>query len=192
MSSKDSNRHRGPEWRRIALAGAGAVGVIATALAIGALTGDSATQVEARSNVGEALESGAIAPALRQKLAASTTFSPGAPEYEQGEAAEGAGDGAQDWYMHAAPGTAVPLAAITGSREDWAKVKSRGNASGKLDGQGRWENLGPDNALYPLNPFRNRYVYVPNEYVAAGRTAHSVIDPNCGAAKEGGPPKSGQ
>ena len=69
MSSKDSNRHRGLEWRRIALAGAGAVGVIATALAIGALTGDSATQVEARSNVGEALESGAIAPALRQKLA---------------------------------------------------------------------------------------------------------------------------
>src|SRR5262249_30254559 len=28
--------------------------------------------------------------------------------------------------------------------------------------------------------FRNRFVYVPNEYAAAGRTAHSLIDPDCG------------
>src|SRR5215203_3786778 len=182
MPSKNAHRHGGLEWRRIALAGAGTLAVLATALAIGALTGDSATQVAAKSNIGEALESGAVSPALRQKLAASTKFSPGAPEYEQGEAAEGAGDGAQDWTMHASPGAAVPLTAITGSREDWSALKSRGNAAAKLGDHGRWENLGPDNAVYPLNPFRNRYVYVPNEYVAAGRTSHSVIDPNCGAS----------
>jgi hypothetical protein len=183
-SMSNANRHRSLQWRRIAVAGASVVGVIAIAFAVGALKGDSRSRPTAQPNLGEALESGAISPALRQKLAASTKFSPGAPEYEQGEAVEGeAGDGAQDWTMHASPGTAVPLAAITGSRKDWAALESRGNADARLGDHGRWENLGPDNAVYPLNPFRNRYVYVPNEYVAGGRTAHSVIDPNCGAAK---------
>jgi len=65
----------------------------------------------------------------------------------------------------------------------WLRLKARGNSAAKLGDHGQWSNLGPDNAVYPLNPFRNRYVYVPNEYVAAGRTAHAVIDPNCSATK---------
>jgi hypothetical protein len=185
MSSKDPNRHPRPAWRRLAIAGAGVIAVVATALVAGALTGDSGTQATAPLDVAEAFESGAISPALQQKLAASTRFSPGEPAYEQGEAVEGAGDGAQDWSMHASPGNDIPLAAISASRQDWKELKSRGNGtgSGNLGGQGRWDSLGPDNAVYPLNPFRNRYVYVPNTYVAGGRTAHSVIDPSCGPAK---------
>jgi hypothetical protein len=179
MSSKDSNRRR-----RFALVGIAAVAVIATALIAGLFTGDSTTQATAQpsASAAEAAEGGAISPALRQKLAASARFSPGEPQYERGEAAEGgAGDGAQEWYMHAAPGTDIPLAAIAGSRDDWKSIESRGQSRGRgrFGGHGQWTNLGPDNAIYPLNPFRNRYVYVPNEYVAAGRTAHSVIDPNC-------------
>ena len=69
-----------------------------------------------------------------------------------------------------------PVAARTGRRSSHAETRA------KLGDHGLWTNLGPDNAVYPLNPFRNRYVYVPNEYVAAGRTSHSVIDPNCGAS----------
>ena len=178
MSSKDPNRRR-----RLALGGVAAVGVVVIALIAGALTRDSGTQATgaAQPSVAEAVESGAISPALRHKLAASTRFSPGEPQYEQGEAGEGeGGDGAQDWYMHASPGTDIPFAAISSSREDWATLKAGGNAAAKLGDHGQWENLGPDNAVYPLNQFRNRYVYVPNEYAAAGRTAHSVIDPNCG------------
>ena len=145
----------------------------------GALTRDSGMQAvgAAQPSVAEAVESGAISPALRRKLAASTRFSPGEPQYEQGEASEGeGGDGAQDWYMHASPGTDIPLAAISSSREDSAILKARGNAAAKLGDRGQWENLGPDNAVYPLNQFRNRYVYVPNQYVAiAGpRTAPST------------------
>ena len=83
--------------------------------------------------------------------------------------------------MHAAPGTEIPMAAITGSRADWQALKARGNAS--LSGNGKWTNLGPDNAVYPLNPSRNRFVYVPNEYVAAGRTAHSAIDPSVSSGR---------
>jgi hypothetical protein len=185
MSSKDPN-HRRPFGRhRFALVGAAAVGVIVTALVAGAFVGgDSSSRSTAQpaARAAEAVEGGAISPALRQKLAASARFSPGEPQYERGEAAEGGpGDGAQDWYMHASPGTDIPLAAIAGSREDWKSIESRGDSRGRgrFGDHGQWRNLGPDNAVYPLNPFRNRYVYVPNEYVAAGRTAHSVIDPNC-------------
>ena len=113
---------------------------------------------------------------MRQKLA-NPKFSPGEPQRESGES----GDGDLEWQMHAAPGTEIPMAAITGSRADWQALKARGNAS--LSGNGKWTNLGPDNAVYPLNPSRNRFVYVPNEYVAAGRTAHSVIDPNVSSGR---------
>jgi hypothetical protein len=114
------------------------------------------------------------APLARGELA--QTFSPGESAREGGE---GIDEGAQDWMMRASPATDVPLAVINGSRQDWKTLRGRGD----LGGEGHWTNLGPDNAVYPLNPFRNRSVYVPNEYVAAGRTAHSVIDPNCNAAK---------
>ena len=82
------------------------------------------------------------------------------------------GDGADDWYMHASPATTSRwprsrTAVRTGA------LKTRDNSAGNWRPGGQWTNLGPDNAVYPLNPFRNRYVYVPNEYVAAGapRTA---------------------
>ena len=85
--------------------------------------------------------------------------------------------------MHATPGIDIPLAAVNGSRGDFKALKTRGNSAGKLDSNGLWANLGPDNAVYPLNPFRNRTVYVPNEYVAAGRTSASVIDPGCNVSQ---------
>src|ERR1051326_4805766 len=105
----------------------------------------------------------ALSPIMQKKLASSETFSPGAPETEAGE---GIDEGTIDWAMHATPVGDVPLAAITGSRIDWKALKGR---DADLDGNGHWTNLGPDNAVYPLNPFRSRSVYVPNEYVAAGR-----------------------
>src|SRR5262245_53555784 len=114
------------------------------------------------------------APLARGEL--TQAFSPGETAREGGE---GIDEGAQDWTMHASPATDIALAVINASRQDWKTLRGRG----ALGGDGHWTNLGPDNAVYPLNPSRNRSVYVPNEYIAAGRTAHSVIDPNCDAAK---------
>jgi hypothetical protein len=178
MSSKHAN-HQRPARGLVIRIGV-AASLIAVALVAAMLMRGSSTQSAPVPQVAQDAEGGAISPALKQKLAASTRFAPGEPQYEQGEAAEGTGDGALDWYMHASPGTDIPLAAIAESRADWKTLKSRGKPAGKLGDHGQWTNLGPDNAVYPLNPFRNRYVYVPNEYVAAGRTAHSVIDPECG------------
>ena len=139
---------------------------------------DSSSETAAPEGVEEQEFEHELSPALMKKLARATKFSPAEPRREGGEAS----DGAMEWYMHASPDVDIPLAAIAGSRQDWKAIKSRGNSGGKLGDHGHWANLGPDNAVYPLNPSRNRYVYVPNEYVAAGRTSHSVIDPNCGPA----------
>jgi hypothetical protein len=148
-----------------------AAGLIAVTLVIAMLQSDSSNQTAAPASAAD-VEAGVLSPAMKQKFAAAARFAPGETQYEQGEAIEEGGDGALEWYMHASPGTDIPLAAISGSRQDWRDQKGDGQ-------KGDWTALGPDNAVYPLNPFRNRYVYVPNEYVAAGRTAHSVIDPDC-------------
>jgi hypothetical protein len=181
MSLNESDRRPA----RGVLARTGVVVVlVAVAVAAALLMGRTSTESAAPSP-GASAEGGAISPALKAKLASSARFAPGSTQYEQGEAGEGSegiGDGAQEWYMHAAPGTDIPLAAIKESRQDWSAMKVRGNSAAKLGDHGKWRNLGPDNAVYPLNPFRNRYVYVPNEYIAAGRTAFSVIDPNCGVS----------
>ena len=110
---------------------------------------------------------------MRQKLA-NPKFSPGEPQRESGEIgrrrpgvadARRAGDRDPDGGHHGQP-------------RGLAGAQDAGQRRALAD-NGKWTNLGPDNAVYPLNPSRNRFVYVPNEYVAAGRTAHSVIDPNC-------------
>jgi Arc-like DNA binding dprotein len=174
----NKNPRRAARRRRVAIGLAAVAAVLAAALAGGAWLLNPSSQTAAPAGVAGEAEF-ELPPALRQKRAAAARFSPGEPQYEAGEAIS---DGTLEWQMHATPRTDIPMAAIAGSRSDWKELKSRGS-SGNLRSNGRWTNLGPDNAVYPLNPSRNRYVYVPNEYVAAGRTAHSVIDPNCGPSK---------
>jgi hypothetical protein len=181
MSLNDANHQR--RARGLVVRVGAAVGLIAVAVVAALLMSDSSTQT-AQPSRAVAAEGGLVSPLLKQKLGPAARFSPGETQYEAGESvAEESGDGALEWYMHSSPGTDIPLAAISGSREDWKSLKSRGGSGSGLDEHGHWTNLGPDNAVYPLNPFRNRYVYVPNEYVAAGRTAFSVIDPNCDERK---------
>ena len=139
-------------------------------MAGGAWLLNPSTQTAAPVGEAEAFE---FSPIQKQKLAAAAKF---APAETQIEGVQETSDGTLDWQMHSTPGIDIPLAAISGSREDWGSLKGRG---GDPESRGRWTALGPDNAVYPLNQYRNRYVYVPNEYVAAGRTAHSVIDPDC-------------
>ena len=174
MSPKHTN------FRRRALGRPLAVAVFVLALLVTAAVGVAVSGgSSAQSGSVPAIASGEreLSPALQQKLGSSQAFSPGEPAQEGGS--EDAGDGASDWYMHASPAIDISLAAVNASREDWKALKSRGNSSAKLGAHGLWTNLGPNNAVYPLNQYRNRSVYVPNEYVAAGRTAYSVIDPNC-------------
>ncbi len=174
MSPKHTNLRRGGLARPLAV-GVLAVALLVAAAVTGTLMSSSPAESAARAGVPTVATGDRDVSPTQQGLASSQTFSPGETEYEAGE---GVGDGASDWAMHAYPLENVSLAAINGSRKDWKALKARGD----LDGNGHWTNLGPDNAVYPLNPFRNRTVYVPNEYIAGGRTAFAVIDPNCNAS----------
>jgi hypothetical protein len=176
MSPKHTNVRRRALGRRFCVGVCAGALLVATSVA-GAVWGGSSTKSVGTPAIAPGERE--LLPALQKKLALSQTFSPGEPEQEAGEEAS---DGANDWYMHASPATDISLASITGSRQAWTALESRGGSAGNL-GSGLWTNLGPDNAVYPLNPYRDRSVYVPNEYVAAGRTAHSVIDPNCTPAR---------
>ncbi|HEX7311516.1 MAG TPA: hypothetical protein VF232_10070 [Gaiellaceae bacterium] len=156
-----------------------AVTVFALALLVTAAVGiavSSGPSAESASVPAVASGDRELPPAEQTGLAGSERFSPGAEAREGGE---GLSEGAMDWTAHAYPANDISLTAINESRQDWKALKARAD----LDDQGHWTNLGPDNAVYPLNPFRNRTVYVPNEYIAAGRTAHSVVDPSCNAAQ---------
>jgi len=171
------------KFRRRALGRPFAVAVFAVAVlaaaAIGvAVVGSSSTESAVRARVPQVLPE--VSALSQSELASSETFSPG----ETQEAGEGGGDGAAEWTMHAYPFNDISLRVITASRKDWKALKSRGNSAARFGESGLWTNLGPNNAVYPFNPSRNRYVYVPNEYVAAGRTAHSVIDPSCDASRD--------
>ena len=180
MSSKETNARRSP-FRRPFVVGAFALALVAAAvigaIAIGGSSVDAAALSHARAVGPQDYE---LSPALRQKLGKAQRFAPGEPPIEAGE--NEASDGAQEFLMHAYPLNEVPLASLNAAGNDWKTLKARGNSAGKLGENGKWTNLGPDNAVYPLNPRRNRGVYVPNEYVASGRTPFSLIDPNCGAA----------
>jgi Arc-like DNA binding domain len=175
MSPKHINLRRRARRRRLAFGAAALIALVSASLIAAASMRDSSAGATAQAVPGGAVER-ELSPALTKKLARSTRFSPAETQIEGGEKM---GDGALEWYMHAYPRADIPLAAITESRGDWKALKSRDD-----DGdRGRWTSLGPDNAVYPLVGPRDRYVYVPNEYVAGGRTSHSVIDPNCTLSK---------
>jgi hypothetical protein len=45
--------------------------------------------------------------------------------------------------------------------------------------KGTWVSVGPSEALYPFEPFRNAFNYVPNSYVAGGRTTSIALADSC-------------
>ncbi|MEK8051265.1 sialidase family protein [Ideonella sp. DXS22W] len=87
-----------------------------------------------------------------------------------------AGDGG--FLQRAYPDTDIPLARIEAARTAAKAVGGRNFPSGK-GRPGTFVSVGPADALYPRTPFRSSSSYVPNDYLAAGRTVALAIDPNC-------------
>ena len=65
-----------------------------------------------------------------------------------------------------------------GVRAAVAAAKGRPFPSGK-GRKGTWVSIGPSEALYPFEPFRNSFNYVPNAYVAGGRTTSIALAASC-------------
>jgi hypothetical protein len=92
---------------------------------------------------------------------------------------EGPGGAADAAYMQRAyPADTISLAAMSAARGSFSASKRR--AAPKGEGKkGTWVLVGPSQALYPDSPFLNSFLYVPNAYVAGGRTTSIAISDTC-------------
>jgi hypothetical protein len=118
---------------------------------------------------------GDLPPALERHLEKLREAVPG----NGGEPGEGPGSSADaEFLKRAYPGDTIALTEMDRSRNSFTTAKGRPFPTGKGQ-QGSWVSVGPDTALYPFTPFRNSFSYVPNTYVAGGRTTSIAIGPTC-------------
>jgi hypothetical protein len=96
-----------------------------------------------------------------------------------GMSSEGPGGGADSAFMQRAfPDTTISLAEMQGARAAFTSSKGRAFPRGKGK-NGTWVSIGPSRALYPDSEFLNSFLYVPNAYVAGGRTTAIAISNTC-------------
>jgi hypothetical protein len=93
-----------------------------------------------------------------------------------GEGPASAAEAAFD--MRAYPDTAISLGEASAARAAFSASKGRAAKKGKGK-KGTWVLVGPSRALYPDSEFLNSFLYVPNAYVAGGRTTSIAISDTC-------------
>lgn len=84
----------------------------------------------------------------------------------------------ESFMFQAYPGTDIPLARFVATRAAIAALRGRPFARGKGK-TGTWVTVGPSEALYPDFAYRTAGSYVPNKYVASGRTTSLAISTVC-------------
>jgi hypothetical protein len=85
---------------------------------------------------------------------------------------------AERFFARAFPDSDIPLARLEAERSAAARLKGKPFPRGK-GRPGTWVTIGPSTALYPFTQFRSSFGYVPNTYVAGGRTTAIAIDSAC-------------
>ena len=83
-----------------------------------------------------------------------------------------------EFQQRAYPADTISVEQMQGVRASVAAAKGRPFPSGK-GRKGTWVSIGPSEALYPFEPFRNAFNYVPNAYVAGGRTTSIALAASC-------------
>jgi len=92
----------------------------------------------------------------------------------QGMSNDGPGGAAEAAFdQRAYPDNTISLGEMERARDAFAASSTRGS------GQSSWRPIGPSRALYPFTEFRNSFLYVPNEYIAGGRTTAIAIADRC-------------
>ncbi|HEY3010442.1 MAG TPA: sialidase family protein [Micromonosporaceae bacterium] len=89
-----------------------------------------------------------------------------------------AGSADQAFLERAYPSDTITLAQMNAARAAFSSAKGRPFPTGKGQ-KGTWVTVGPDQALYPFTPLRNSFNYVPNAYIAGGRTTAIAIGATC-------------
>jgi hypothetical protein len=97
----------------------------------------------------------------------------------QGMSEEGPASAADAAFLERAyPGTTISIRQMDTAKAAYAKASRRVLAADKAQ-TGAWSRVGPSRALYPDTPFRNSFNYVPNDYVAGGRTTSIAVSNVC-------------
>ena len=98
------------------------------------------------------------------------------------EILEGPGSAAEaEFLKRAYPAATISMAKVEAAKESFAQVlrttAARNSALGRREARAaaRWAKFGPSRALYPFTELRNASNYVPNRYVAGGRTTDLAI-----------------
>ena len=155
--------------RRRRLAVGAALLLAVAAAAIGGLTRSDG--VEAIGARGE----GELPTALGKHLDQLAKAYPGNP----GLSEEGPSTAAESAFLERAfPAETISVDQMADARAAVAAANGRPFPSGK-GRKGTWVSVGPSEALYPFEPFRNAFNYVPNSYVAGGRTTSIALADSC-------------
>ena len=142
--------------------------VSATAVVAGYMTSGTSAQAV---GAGE----GEFPTALGRHLEQLAKTYPG----NQGLSEEGPASSAESAFLERAyPADTISVEQMAGVRSAVAAAKGRPFPSGK-GRKGTWVSVGPSEALYPFERFRNAFNYVPNAYVAGGRTTSIALAASC-------------
>jgi hypothetical protein len=143
--------------------------IAVTALAAGFLRSSSGPAQAQRAGEGE------MPTALGAHLQDLAMTSPG----NEGLAEEGPASAGESAFMERAfPGDTISVEQMADARAAAAAAEGRPFPRGKGK-KGTWVTIGPSEALYPFERFRNAFNYVPTSYVAGGRTTSIAVADAC-------------
>lgn len=95
-----------------------------------------------------------------------------------GESSEGPGSAAEAAFQQRAyPANTISVAKMQGAMQAFHQAVAEKRVG--LAPTNPWVSVGPSRALYPFTELRNSSNYVPNTYVAGGRTTDIAIAPTC-------------
>jgi hypothetical protein len=98
------------------------------------------------------------------------------PEYME---KEGPASAAEEAFMERAyPEETISVGQMDAARAAFQASEGRPFPKGKGK-KGTWVTVGPSEALYPFERFRTSFLYVPNAYVAGGRTTSIALAASC-------------
>jgi hypothetical protein len=120
---------------------------------------------------------GELTPALENRLAKVRQATPG----NGGMSPEGPGSAADaEFAERAYPADTIRVAQMETAKTAANRAENRPFLAGRGKAkESTWVNVGPSQALYPDTQFRDAFNYVPNDYVAGGRTTAIAVAERC-------------
>ena len=155
---------------RLALSAGAVLVLVAVTAVVGSLSSSSNGRAQVQGG-GEAEFPTALSAHLQDLAKAS----PG----NEGKSEEGPSSLAESEFLaRAFPADTISVAEMQSVRAAVVAAKGRPFPRGKGK-KGTWVSIGPSEALYPFERFRNSFNYVPSAYVAGGRTTSIALADSC-------------